>query len=412
MSLISRATGTVAAVALAASTVVVVTPISTQAADPQVCVTKIRPTAATQPWDDFAHSPNKFWKSKASFTTLWADISTAFGKLGPTSTEAEIDDVADAVSGKLEIWYVATLSDAMTQTQIDFYTLASSLGLIDPAAADAADAEIGSALETTLGPLLDGLTDGEAPLNTLLDTLFDNATGTYPLTGPVAIPSPAAAIASIGVVAQAVDQWHDLGTPHVVLGTTPSKTCTTTATLTVPAASTTFGKAKTVTITATREAVATRGDLVVLLDGKQIGSAAQESSYVATIPAGTAVGRHLLTVAFDPVDGSALSTSSGVVNVGKAKTASKLKLSKSRTKAGKPVKATITVAVPGTAVKASGVATVTLGKKTLKAKIRNGKGGVSLGRLPAGRYVVKATFAGTGSLAKSTTRKVTLVVAT
>jgi len=409
MTLVSRIVGSLTAVVLATSAVVAL-PTSAHAADPQVCVTGNAPTAATQPWYDFAHRPNLIWKSKADFVALWAEVGTQFGKLGPTSTQNDIDLVTDAFGAKLQNWYMTLQMSASVQAESDAYALAASLQLFDPAAGTAAMNEVGPAYGAIVEPKLDLLTDGDTPLNILLDTLFDSATGTFPLTGPVVIPSPAAAIASIAAVAQAMDTWYDLGNAHVVLNPTPTTTCTVTASLNVPAASTTFGTGTTVAISATRDDVAARGDLVVLLDGQQLGSASQVSSYVAAIPAGLAAGAHILTVAFDPVDGGPIATKSSTVTVAKAKTVASLKLSKAKVKRGKAVKATVKVAVPGTALQANGTATIKVGKKTFKAKIRNGVGTVSLGKPKAGHYSLKATYTGATSLAASTSSKVKLTV--
>jgi hypothetical protein len=261
-----------------------------------------------------------------------------------------------------------------------------------------------------LKPKVDALMADSGALNTFVDTLFANLTDTYPLPGPVVIPSSVAVVAEIGAAAQAMDQWHDTGNSHVVLSTTPTTTCTSTATLNVPSVSTTFGKATSVAISATRDDVAARGDLVVLLDGQRIGSGDQVSSYTAAIPADLAAGTHILTVAFAPVDGSPISTKSSTVTVTKTATKAALKLSKTKVKPGTKVKATIRVAVPGLTLKANGVATVKVGKKTFRAKIKNGKGTVSLGKPPAGRYSLKATYSGSTSLASSTSPKVRLTV--
>lgn len=414
MSLLTRVPARIGAatiaVVLAGSTIVAL-PAVAQAADPQVCVTAVGPTTATQPWYDFTHSQNLLWKSRAEFGDLLGEVNTEFAKLGPTSTMADVDNVSDAFNNKFQFWYNTLETRAGGQAEADAYALSASLQLIDPAAAMAAMDEIGSAFGTIVQPQVDALTDGDtAVLNVFFDTLFDNLTATFPLTGPVVVPSPVAAIAGLGVTAQAMDAWHDLGNAHVVLNPTPTTTCLTTATLNVPAAATTFGKATSVAITATKDAVAARGDLVVLLDGEQIGSGNQVSSYVATVPANLTAGAHVLTVAFSPVDGGPIATKSSTVTVAKAKTTASLKLSKAKVKPGKKVLATVTVAVPGTAVKANGVATIKVGKKTFKAKITNGTGKVSLGKPAAGSYSLKATYTGATSLAASTSSKVKLTV--
>lgn len=412
MSLITRAparaaAAVVAAAALTLSGAAVVAPTSAQAADGQVCTTGPAPTAATKPWYDFAHSPNPLWKSRLDFIALNADIASLVKKLGPASTEEEVGEVVDVVQSKMQLWAEIGLGYEVEMTiQIGLFELYSSLAAIDPASAEAALEPVAEALETTVGPAIETLFDTGKPLTVWGDALQDALT--YPLSGPVALPSPAAASASLATAAQTVDAWHDLGNAKVVW--TSGTTCVTTSTLSVPAVSTAFGRARTVTVGATRDGFASRGDYVVLLDGQRIGSATQQSSYVVTLPASLPAGKHVLTVAFAPGDGSPIATRSSTVTVAKAKTTTKLKLSKSKTTAKKGAKATITVAVPGASVQANGTATIKVGKKTVKAKIRNGKGTVALRKLKPGTYKLRAKFNGGASLVASSSSKVRLTV--
>lgn len=412
LSLITRAparaaAAVVAAAALTLSGAAVVAPTSAQAADGQVCTTGRAPTAATKPWDDFAHSKNPLWKSRLDFLALNADIASLAKKLGPASTEAEVDEVASLANYKLGSWAEIGLAlGSEIAIQAGFFELYSALATIDPDSADAAVGPIDDAYEVTVGPALEALFATGSPLSIWGDALQDALT--YPLSGPVTLPSPAAASASLATAAQTVDAWHDLGNAKVVW--TSGTTCVTTSTLSVPAVSTAFGRARTVTVGATRDGYASRGDYVVLLDGQRIGSATQQSSYVVTLPASLSAGKHVLTVAFAPGDGSPIATRSSTVTVAKAKTTTRLKLSKSKTTAKKGAKATITVAVPGASVQANGTATVKVGKKIVKAKIRNGKGTVALRKLKPGTYKLRAKFNGGASLVASSSSKVRLTV--
>jgi len=413
LSLITRAparaaAAVVAAAALTLSGAAVVAPTA-QASDGRVCTTGRAPTAATKPWYDFAQSTNPVWKARTEFLALQAEILPAIQKLGPSSTEEQVDQVTQAVGMQLEVWGMGLMFDLQQALSIDLYNFVSSLMLVDPASADAAYASMEAVIETTLTPTLNALL-GDGDEEGALETWFDavEAGLNYPLTGPGTLPSAAAVLAGLTTAAQAVDTWYDLGYAKVVW--TTGTTCVTTSTLSVPAVKNTFGRARAVTVGATRDGRASRGDYVVLLDGQRIGSATQQSSYVATLPASLPAGKHVLTVAFAPGDGSPIATRSSVVTVAKARTATKLKLSTSRTTAKKGAKATITVAVPGASVKANGTATVKVGTKTLKARIKNGKGTVAVRKLKPGTYKLRAKFNGGGSLLSSSSSKVRLTV--
>ena len=384
-------------------------PTAARAADPQVCVTAKAPTAATQPWYDFARSPNPFWGARDQLVGMVATVDTAAARLGPSSNKAEVDQVGLAID-RLRSWYTTFWYETDGHSTTEWDRLTSSLRLVDPAGAEAASKEVLDSYVAIVSPGLSAFVGETGLAETYLDTYEHNVTATYPLTGPVSIPSSSTVIATVTATARGVDQWHDLGNSHVVLTDTRTTSCATTAALTVPSASTIFGRETTVDISATRDGKASRGDLAVLLDGTQIGSDRQVSSYVATIPANLPAGRHVLTVAFAPVDGSPISTASSTVTVVKAKTTTSVRLSKAKVKHGKKVKAKVTVAVPGTALKANGTATIKVGKKTFKATITNGTGTVALGRPKAGRYSLKATYTGATSLAASTSSKVRLIV--
>jgi hypothetical protein len=384
-------------------------PAAAEAVDPQVCVTANAPTAVTQPWYNFARSPNPFWGARDQLVGMVATVDTAAAELGPSSNKAEVDQVGLAID-RLRSWYTTFWYETDGHSTTEWDRLTSSLRLVDPAAVEVASKEVLDSYVAIVSPGLRAFVGENGLAEAYLDTYEHNVTATYPLTGPVSIPSSSAVIASVTATAQGVDQWHDLGNAHVVLTDTPTTSCATTAALTVPSAATTFGRETTVAISATRDGRASRGDLTVLLDGTQIGSDRQVSSYTATIPADLPAGRHVLTVAFAPVDGSPISTASSTVTVAKAKTTTSVKLSKAKVKHGKKVTATITVAVPGLALKANGVATVKVGKRTFKATITNGKGTVSLRKLKTGRYTLRAAYVGAASLAASTSAKARLKV--
>lgn len=395
----TRLAGALATAALLLPVTAALGPSPAHAADGQVCTTGPAPTAATRPWFDFAHSENPAWASRTAFGALTATIATAVQPLGAASTEDQVDEVVGNIQTQLEIWAYTATDPVEMGVQLDLYGLYAALRLIDPAAADAAADEMSTASQAAVGPALDGLFADGSGLSTWADQLMDNLS--YPLAGPVVLPSAAGATGQLTALAQAIDQWHDLGNAKVSYAS--ATTCISTATLTVPATTTTFGKPATVAISAVKDGLASRGDLVVLLDGEQIGSATQQSSYVAAIPGTLAAGPHVLTVAFAPVDGSPIATRSSTVTVAKAGTATKLAVKKG--------KAAITVTAPGVAAPVDGTATIKVGKQKLTTKIKNGRGTVKLGRLDPGSYKLKAVYAGSDTFAASTSKAVKVKVA-
>jgi hypothetical protein len=407
MSVVSRARVGVTAAALVASAALVTVPGVASAADPQVCVTGKVPTADTQPWYKFAHRKNPMWAARAAFVSMVADLEDAARTLGPTSTQAEVDSVDQQVLDRAIGWQAELGASTTGAILTAIYELDGGLKLADPDYDSADVLALSDASSTDVQPSLGTFVQDAG---SYLTALRSSIKATYPLTGPVAIPSSAAALTSSTTAAQAFDAWYALGTPHIVWSGTPGKTCRTTATLIVPTARTTFGKGMSLTITSTRDGLAARGDYAVLLDGRQIGFATQQSSYVATLPTTLRAGSHVLTVAFAPVDGSPLATRSTTVTVAKARTVSTLRLSKTKVTRGKKVRATVSVAVPGLTVKATGKAIVKVGKKSFPVKIRDGKGSIRLRKLRPGRHKVTATYVGATSLATSRTKKVRLVV--
>jgi hypothetical protein len=394
---LSRAVGLLAATALVLPTTAVLAPAPAGAADGQVCTTGPAPTPATAPWLEFVQAnTGSTWTAVPAFQNLLADLPAQLAPLGPSSTQAQIDEVEERVGGMVELFMARVQYGGYLDFTIATQELLASLELVAPGSVPAAQAVLDGGSDTILEPAFATFSAGGA-MDTFIDTLTTSLDGTAPLPGPVSVPSSAAAAASLPAVASAVDQFFALGKAQVVYSGTAS-TCVTTATLSVPGATTTFGKATTVTIGAAKNGAAMPGELVVLLDGEQIGAAHQQSSYVANVPATLAAGKHVLTVAFAPADGSPIATRSSVVTVGKATTKTTLKVKKG--------KATITVAVPGTTLKATGKAGIKVGKQTFDAKLKNGKGTVKLGKLKPGTYKLKAVYAGTDAFAGSSSKAV------
>lgn len=403
----TRLAGLVAAAALAAGGMSALAPSPARAADPQVCVTGPAATPATQPWLAFAESENQLWEVRDDFPALAAVVSSELRKLGPTTTEAQVEAAADALGTKIEAWTGRVGLATQYAFMMAFYELRGSLLLagVAPADVDAALEAFEQQAEPLVAPFL-----GEA-LQTTIETYTDAAQDqlVYPVPAPVVVPSPDPVVTILLQAAQGLDKVYDLARTRVVYSGT-AQTCTTTSSLAVPTVSTVVGNAAPVTVNATREGRASRGDFSVLVDGRQVASASNASSVAATVPATLSAGSHILTVAFAPVDGSPVSTQSAKVTVAKAKTKTTLKLAKAKVDADKPVTATVKVAAQGTTLRAAGTVSVKIGDTVVKAKVKNGKATLKLGKPAAGSYKLKASYAGNGSFVKSTSKKVTLTV--
>lgn len=375
------------------------------AADPQVCVTGPAATAQTQPWLDFARTTNPVWRIRTEFATLATGIAAELRKLTPATPEEQVNTVRQALNSKAGAWldelYVAeeyTYDSAFNE----LYAGLVLSGLTPDAADDARQAFV-----TEAGPITESLLSEEfdAASEDYFGGVFDQLI--FPVPSPIMVPSPDAVYGELAKTAQAVDQLRDLALKRVVYSGT-AQTCTTTASLVVPAVKTVVGNASTVTVNATREGRASRGDFAVLVAGEQVATARDASSVTATVPADLAAGKHVLSVVFAPVDGSPVSTQSSVVTVAKATTKTVLKVAKA--KPGKPVKATVRVTAAGTSLKAAGTVSIKVGDATITGKVKKGKATLVLGKLAAGSYRLKAAYAGNASFAKSASKPVKLVI--
>ncbi|MXG91747.1 PstS family phosphate ABC transporter substrate-binding protein [Nocardioides flavescens] len=133
----------------------------------------------------------------------------------------------------------------------------------------------------------------------------------------------------------------------------------------------------------------------------------------------TTPGTHTYRAVFTPAANTAFTTSegtgAGVVSATATKVASSISAKfPKKAKAGKKVKGTVTVTLAGSSAKASGVVTVTLGKKTVgKGTLSNGVAKVTLKKLKPGKNKLTITWAGdnngNASTAKATIKVVKVV---
>ncbi len=184
-------------------------------------------------------------------------------------------------------------------------------------------------------------------------------------------------------------------------------------TVSVSPASSTFGTARTVTVTGKQGGnEPLTGVVRVAVPGVSTTNVTLANGTArVTIPATATPARRAVTATYAG-SSSVFGTSAGsTVTITKAKTASTLKLSKKKIKASKKAKATVTVKVSGSSIKASGKVTLKAGSKVVgTGTVKNGKASVTLKKLKKGTYKIKATFAGGASYASSATKTVTLKV--
>lgn len=188
-----------------------------------------------------------------------------------------------------------------------------------------------------------------------------------------------------------------------------------TTSLSLTKATTTFGGANTATVNLRVGDAATAGKVAIAVDGKQLETVSVSSSGTATVklPNTLSVGKHTITAELAAAPGIAGSKASASVTVNKAASKSSLKLSASKIKKSK--RATATVKVTGSGVPSgyypTGTVTIQDGsKKIASVKITAGNKGTVKVKLPKiskkGNHTIKASYAGNAQLkASSATAK-------
>ena len=225
----------------------------------------------------------------------------------------------------------------------------------------------------------------------------DLTTGTYAI---VATYTPASASATAG---QSDAVLLTVNAPEVVVPPVPVKLPTA---LSVKATGSTYGKSSSVTVSVTASGATPTGSVTITTPGfagRTVTLAGGKAT--VSLPATLKAGSHAITAAYTPTGNFAPSAGRTTLSVKKAKTTTKLKVSKKKVKRGKTVKVTVTVATPA-GTKPAGKVRVTLrGKtiKTVKVKKRVTKVTVRIAKkAKKGRVKVRAVYSGNSNLGGST----------
>ena len=240
------------------------------------------------------------------------------------------------------------------------------------------------------------------------------ATATYPLPQDLAVGSH-----SFSASFTPTDPRVSASTSAVVsVSVSPAPALAATVKLSSSKAKQAFGVKKPAKLTAVVKVPggSTAGKVVFKDGTKKLGTVKVSGGKASlTLKSTLAVGKHSFTAEFTPATTAVKASRSGKVRFTVSKASPKVtaKLASSSVRAG--TKATLTVKVSATGVKKpTGKLTVLAGKKklvttSLKAKHR-GVLKIKLPRLARGKHSIKVTFAGSKTLAKKSSKKVTLRV--
>ncbi|MBD8606466.1 Ig-like domain repeat protein [Aeromicrobium sp. CFBP 8757] len=184
-----------------------------------------------------------------------------------------------------------------------------------------------------------------------------------------------------------------------------------TSAVSVGSAGAIFGRGASVPISVTSDGAPAGGSVTVNAGGVVSTVGLSGGSASVTMPAAAAAGLYAVTVTYNGDGSTSPSSAAGSLSISKASSAASLKLSKKSIKASKKVKATVTVKIAGSALKAGGKVTLKAGSKTVgKGTVKNGKATITLKKLKKGSYKIKATFAGDANVNGSSTKAVKLKV--
>lgn len=193
--------------------------------------------------------------------------------------------------------------------------------------------------------------------------------------------------------------------------TAVSATVLKTSAIKVAAVSKAYGVASKLAVNVTSDGAAAAGSVTVRGGGVSATATLSNGGASVALPATIAAGNQTLSVTYNGDSATSSSTASSSLRVAKAKSATTLKLSKSKIKASQKGKATVTVKLSGASVKATGKVTLKAGSKTVgTGTVKNGKVTVTLKKLKAGTYKIKAAFAGSSNISASTSKTTTLKV--
>lgn len=231
------------------------------------------------------------------------------------------------------------------------------------------------------------------------------AAPTYTKVGDTTPVAGGAADIDITGVAAGQHTYEARYTPTDVNSYGPSTSTTATATVadakydgatTVTAPSTTWGVAKTVSVTVAKSGVKGTGTAsFVYADKASVTSTLDDNGKASfTLPATTAVGTYWGVVSYSGDANFAKDFSLVKLVVTKASTKTALKLAATKVKVKKATKGTVTVTINGTAQKAAGTVTLKIGTTTVgTGKVVNGKATVTIkAQTKVGKKSVKATF--------------------
>ncbi|MET0931468.1 MAG: Ig-like domain repeat protein [Aeromicrobium sp.] len=181
----------------------------------------------------------------------------------------------------------------------------------------------------------------------------------------------------------------------------------------------TYGKAAAarVTVTAAAGSPTPTGDVVILVDGRPLGSSRLTGGIAtALLPADLRAGQHTVTAAYaGDAETEQAASAPATLTVQRALPTVSAKLASSRIKAGSRPTVKATISVPGTGIRPTGLVEVRIGKKVVKrVTLRASDRGRVTIRLPKvsrkGIHRVKVTFAGSSDIRSRTSRAVTLRV--
>lgn len=186
-----------------------------------------------------------------------------------------------------------------------------------------------------------------------------------------------------------------------------------TTTLSLAARAVPVGKATSATVGVKVDGAAAAGSVKVEVDGKPFRTVAVGVSGTATIalPGTLAVGTHRITASLAAAPGVAASQASTTLTVGKAASATQVKLAKKKIKKSK--RATVTVSVTGAPAGSSARGTVTIfdGAKRLRTvALANGSATVKLPKLSAKKHTIRAVYSGDAALGTSSAKATLKVV--
>jgi predicted alpha-1,2-mannosidase len=230
------------------------------------------------------------------------------------------------------------------------------------------------------------------------------AAGTYPGAGTVTVTARAAGDAPIAEGATTTWTYTFATTGGEVPPVDPEPADPAVA-LGLTAANRPFGSSVPVTGTLTRtNGQPLMGVVAISVDGVPHRTVvALNGQFSTTLARDLRGGTHRVTASYAGAEGASAATTTVSVRVSKVKPSMTLKVSPKTAKAGRTrLTATVTVKVPGNAVRVNGTVKIRVNGKTVTATVRSGTAKVKLSKISrTGRVTVKATFTPTSTFKSS-----------